>query len=177
MLFEAGEKGFDFFVVLEGRVEILAPSGETTISVTVHEAGEFTGDVDMVGGRSAIVTAVVTEAGRPGPTPPGTPVEQSPRRISMPPECTHVDRIQPVEPGTNGCEACLQMGSDWVHLRVCLLCGYVGCCDSSPHRHATKHYEGTGHPLVQSYEPGENWVWCYVDEAVVPADVPPRAHQ
>lgn len=79
--------------------------------------------------------------------------------------CDHASEARPVRPTTpEGCEECLQTHGRWVHLRVCLSCGHVGCCDSSPSRHATKHSHGTGHPLVQSYEPGEDWVWCYVDE-------------
>ncbi len=67
----------------------------------------------------------------------------------------------------NGCEECLQIGSDWVHLRLCLSCGHVGCCDSSPNKHATKHFKTTEHPIIKSFEPGENWVWCYVDKTYV----------
>ncbi|MFY9868299.1 MAG: UBP-type zinc finger domain-containing protein, partial [Candidatus Nitrosopolaris sp.] len=67
----------------------------------------------------------------------------------------------------NGCEECLQMGSDWVQLRLCLTCGHVGCCDSSPNKHATKHFKTTEHPIIKSFEPGENWEWCYVDKTYV----------
>lgn len=82
--------------------------------------------------------------------------------------CTHLDQIRNVTPSTpNGCTDCLAIGSSWVHLRECLSCGRVGCCDSSPHRHATAHYAGTRHPIIRSFEPGENWRWCYVDEALV----------
>jgi len=63
-----------------------------------------------------------------------------------------------------GCEECLQMGDTWVHLRLCLTCGHVGCCDSSKNKHATKHYHATKHPVMRSFEPGEKWMWCYVDE-------------
>jgi CPA1 family monovalent cation:H+ antiporter len=63
-----------------------------------------------------------------------------------------------------GCEECLATGSTWVHLRLCLQCGHVGCCDSSPERHATKHFESEGHPVMRSFEPGEEWRWCFVDE-------------
>ncbi len=82
-------------------------------------------------------------------------------------ECVHVDEIQPVSPRTAGCEECLRSGDRWVHLRLCLSCGHVGCCDSSPNRHATKHAAATSHPIIQSFEPGEDWRWCYVDEMVV----------
>ena len=82
-------------------------------------------------------------------------------------ECTHLDQIQDVEPSAHGCEECLQMGDAWVHLRECLICGHVGCCDSSKNRHATGHFHATAHPLVRSFQPGEDWVWCYVDEVVM----------
>jgi len=76
----------------------------------------------------------------------------------------HVVAIRQVRPRTNGCEECLRLGTPWVHLRLCLTCGHVGCCDSSPMRHARLHALGIGHPIVRSFEPGEAWRWCYVDE-------------
>jgi pyridoxine 4-dehydrogenase len=80
----------------------------------------------------------------------------------------HVSMIRPVTPCTpEGCEDCLCIGSEWVHLRLCLTCGHVGCCDSSPLRHARGHALTVGHPIVQSFEPGEDWRWCYVDESYV----------
>jgi len=78
--------------------------------------------------------------------------------------CTHVEDIRDVEPSDDGCVECLRSGSPWVHLRRCATCGHVGCCDSSPNRHATAHNASSAHPLVQSCEPGEDWYWCYVDE-------------
>ena len=82
--------------------------------------------------------------------------------------CTHIDQIREVEPGTpEGCAECLASGSAWVHLRLCLTCGHVGCCDSSPNKHATKHYRATDHPIVASFERGEDWRWCYVDRVVL----------
>jgi uncharacterized UBP type Zn finger protein len=77
--------------------------------------------------------------------------------------CTHVQSIRNVRPRTPGCEECLRIGQGWVHLRLCLSCGHVGCCDSSPGRHATRHFQATGHPMIRSLEPGESWAWCYVD--------------
>lgn len=77
--------------------------------------------------------------------------------------CDHMDDIKDVGASGNGCIDCLKIGGRWLHLRRCTLCGHVGCCDSSPNRHATAHFHGTSHPLVQSYEPGEDWYWCYVD--------------
>ncbi|HUH63267.1 MAG TPA: UBP-type zinc finger domain-containing protein [Terracidiphilus sp.] len=79
--------------------------------------------------------------------------------------CTHEkDHAKKVKPHTKGCEECLKTGGRWVHLRMCLECGHVGCCDSSPNRHARAHFHETQHPLIQSAERGENWRWCYVDE-------------
>jgi uncharacterized UBP type Zn finger protein len=79
--------------------------------------------------------------------------------------CTHAaDHIKKVKPHSKGCEECLKTGSRWVHLRMCLECGHVGCCDSSPNRHARAHFHETRHPIVQSAERGEDWKWCYADE-------------
>lgn len=84
--------------------------------------------------------------------------------------CSHKDQISDVEARTDGCEECLKIGDEWVHLRLCLACGHVGCCDQSKNRHATKHHHRTRHPLVRSFEPGEDWVWCYVDEVLMEAN-------
>lgn len=82
-------------------------------------------------------------------------------------QCTHLDQIRQVTPSADGCEECLRSGDTWVHLRECLICGHVGCCDSSKNRHATKHFHATDHPLVTSFEQGEDWMYCYVDEVVM----------
>ena len=81
--------------------------------------------------------------------------------------CTHQDQIQNPSPNTNGCEECLKMGDSWVHLRLCEICGHVGCCDSSKNRHATKHFGKTEHPIMRSLEQAEDWGWCYVDEVMI----------
>jgi uncharacterized UBP type Zn finger protein len=83
--------------------------------------------------------------------------------------CAHLDHVQVTQlpASVDGCEACLASGSRWVHLRICLECGHVGCCDSSLHRHATKHAHAAEHPIVRSIEPGEEWSWCYVDEVAM----------
>lgn len=81
--------------------------------------------------------------------------------------CGHLDQIRDLPPGARSCEECLRSGDSWVHLRLCLSCGHVGCCDSSKNRHATAHFWESRHPIVRSLEPGENWRWCYVDEIVV----------
>ena len=81
--------------------------------------------------------------------------------------CSHLDTIRDVTPSAAGCEDCLKIGAWWIHLRLCLTCGHVGCCDSSPNLHATKHFKAAGHPIVRSFEPGENWIWCFVDQVVL----------
>jgi uncharacterized UBP type Zn finger protein len=80
--------------------------------------------------------------------------------------CTHLDRIELRELPTEvaGCEDCLRSGGAWLHLRICLTCGHVGCCDDSPNRHATAHQHATEHPIIRSLQPGEDWCWCYLDE-------------
>jgi uncharacterized UBP type Zn finger protein len=91
--------------------------------------------------------------------------------------CSHLDRVADVAPSSDGCEDCLQIGGRWVHLRVCMTCGHVGCCDSSPNHHATVHFRSAGHPIIQSYEPGEDWWYCYVDDLAFEVDgAPSFAH-
>ncbi|HYK54690.1 MAG TPA: UBP-type zinc finger domain-containing protein [Candidatus Eremiobacteraceae bacterium] len=79
-------------------------------------------------------------------------------------QCTHLDKIRDVKPSARGCEDCLKTGEPWLHLRECLECGHVGCCDQSKNKHATKHFRSSGHPIMKSFEPGEDWKWCYIDE-------------
>jgi hypothetical protein len=81
-----------------------------------------------------------------------------------PETCSHLDSIRVVKPSARGCEECLKIGAHWVHLRLCRTCGHVGCCDSSPNRHATKHFRATSHPIVEGYDPPEGWGWCFLDE-------------
>ena len=78
--------------------------------------------------------------------------------------CTDLDQIKPVAPSGDGCVECLLTGGHWVHLRRCTSCGHIGCCDNSPGKHATAHFHGTQHPLIQSFEPGEDWYFCYIDD-------------
>ena len=98
--------------------------------------------------------------------------------------CGHLvkaeQRSDAVVPSTPGCRECLEAGGVWVHLRLCLTCGHVGCCDSSPNQHATKHFHATEHPVIKSFEPGETWAWCYTDESFAdeipsfPEETPPQ---
>ena len=84
--------------------------------------------------------------------------------------CAHLGGIRVTQTRTRVCEECVAAGDAWVHLRLCLECGHVGCCDSSKNRHATRHFHRSRHPLIRSIEPGERWMWCYVDE-VVPGEL------
>ena len=81
--------------------------------------------------------------------------------------CGHLDQATAVTPSSEGCEDCLPLGDTWVHLRLCMTCGHVGCCDNSKNRHATAHHDQTSHPIIRSFEPGEEWMWCYPDSLVV----------
>jgi uncharacterized UBP type Zn finger protein len=82
-------------------------------------------------------------------------------------QCTHLNRVQVTSTDKYVCEDCIKTGDDWVHLRLCLSCGHVGCCDSSKNKHATKHFRSSEHPLVRSIEPGEDWAWCYLDQTML----------
>jgi hypothetical protein len=81
--------------------------------------------------------------------------------------CTHLSSVKTARGNTDGCEECLKLGDDWVHLRLCRSCGHVGCCDDSKNRHATRHFHATRHPIISSLEPGEHWSWCFIDELVM----------
>ena len=83
------------------------------------------------------------------------------------PACAHLSAVRDVQPTSDGCEQCLAVGDPWVHLRACVTCGQVGCCDSSKNRHARRHADTAGHPIARSAEPGEDWAWCFVDRTLV----------
>jgi hypothetical protein len=92
----------------------------------------------------------------------------------MPDTCSHLDTVVDVTPSSEGCEDCLRTGGQWLHLRMCMACGHVGCCDSSPHRHASAHFRAEpDHPIIRSYEPGEDWWWCFVDQLAFEVDGAP----
>ena len=84
-------------------------------------------------------------------------------------ECSHLGSVQyfDLPDEVEGCEECLQLGTRWVHLRMCQTCGHIGCCDNSEGKHATAHYKAIGHPIIRSAQPGEDWSWCYVDELML----------
>lgn len=87
--------------------------------------------------------------------------------MKSPETCQHLEAVTAVrQPQARECDECVRMGSRWVHLRTCQTCGVTRCCDSSPNRHASKHAHDSGHPVIASAEPGERWLWCYVDESL-----------
>lgn len=118
--------------------------------------------------EGAVGTAAVVPGG-PG-LDPHTVIQT---RLRPDDRCTHIDLVRTVSPSAEGCEECLAEGSRWVHLRLCLICGHVGCCDSSPGRHARAHHHETGHPLMRSAEPGEEWAWCFEDQVTLDVVRPP----
>ena len=87
-------------------------------------------------------------------------------------ECSHTSEIRTVTPSAVGCEECLKNHTRWVHLRLCRTCGHVGCCDSSPNRHARKHWQATQHAIIEGYDPPEGWGWCFADDCEVALDAP-----
>lgn len=105
---------------------------------------------------------------KPNPLPLRVGSTARRRSEKIPPmNCTHLAELPPdVRPNSKGCAECLARGDSWVHLRLCMSCGNVGCCDSSKNKHATKHFHRSKHPIVRSLEPGEEWGWCYVDEVM-----------
>jgi uncharacterized UBP type Zn finger protein len=91
---------------------------------------------------------------------------QDDKGINMAKKCKHLNQIKISTTDSHVCEECVKLGDTWVHLRMCMICGNVGCCDSSKNKHATKHFHHTSHPEMRSIEPGEEWIWCYVDEMI-----------
>ena len=94
----------------------------------------------------------------------------------MPATCAHQNMILDVQPSSEGCEDCLAAGlHNWMHLRMCQECGHIGCCDQSPGKHATAHFHSSTHPLIRSFEPGEDWYWCYIDDLFFEVEGAPPA--
>ena len=139
---------------------------------TVLRAGDVLvlgGSVDAFARAAALFRADAAGESTPEPPPKRAAIDTD-QLIRFEPQqgtCAHVDEINAVTPSAPGCEACLEAGDTWIHLRICTVCGHVGCCDSSKNKHATKHHHATGHAIVRSLEPGETWGWCYVDERML----------
>lgn len=132
-------------------VRIVVSTNDPTEADALRDAGADAVVVLDEGDVSPLVAQVLAEAADPLVDPNGS-------------ACTHLDQIRDVIPSGAGCEECRKMGDSWVHLRLCLSCGKVACCDSSKNRHASRHAHDAGHPIVQSFEPHEDWRWCYVDQ-------------
>lgn len=98
---------------------------------------------------------------------PINPAKITQQEAPMNPTCNHLNLLKEVTPSKDGCEECLVLGDRWVHLRICQVCGHVGCCDSSKNKHSTKHFHSTNHPIIKSFEPGEDWGWCYIDKTYI----------
>ncbi|HEX6747282.1 MAG TPA: cation:proton antiporter [Longimicrobium sp.] len=133
-------------------------------------------DLALVGTAEAFARAapLFRPAGGSLPPPPSPPARawvDTEQVVTLEPahpgRCPHLLQVRPVHPGSRGCEECLRTGDDWVHLRICMSCGHVGCCDDSRNRHAAAHFHATAHPVMRSIEPGETWGWCYVDRLEV----------
>ncbi|GAB4435429.1 MAG: cation:proton antiporter [Chloroflexi bacterium OHK40] len=135
---------------------------EDEVSITAL-LGRVMGDYEL---EAVEVGAYVAEARAMSNGAARRPVALSPT-AGQARGCTHAVGLGEVVPKTDGCEECLRMGDTWVHLRVCMICGHVGCCDSSKNKHATRHFHETEHPVVRSLEPGESWGWCYVDKTLL----------
>jgi CPA2 family monovalent cation:H+ antiporter-2 len=131
--------------------------------------------------RAHDVRRFYADAGPPlAARPPQHAVVDTQARIDValdPGACPHVAETRPVLPRSAGCEECLRTGDSWVHLRVCLTCGHVGCCDSSPNRHARRHHDDEGHHVVRSGEPGESWVFCFADDRILAEETDPPVRE
>ncbi|MEM7587981.1 MAG: cation:proton antiporter [Acidobacteriota bacterium] len=163
-----------------GANEVVTEELESTLQVCADilalygtESGEITAHAEAV--RELARRGELDQpepsalSAEPAPSPSGSPRGiDTESYVELEPDleagCPHVDRIRPVLPSAVGCEECLRKGEKWVHLRICMTCGHVGCCDSSPGKHATAHYHATGHPIMRSLEPGEDWGWCFACE-------------
>lgn len=142
--------------------ESVPPDAHAWASTTLRDAflESFRGAVLLCGAFALLGAAV---AALTIPPVPAAPADED----AMAPACEHVASIVDLRASGDGCPQCVRMGDSWVHLRLCLSCGHVGCCDSSKNRHATEHFWASRHPIVRSLEPGEDWRWCYVDEIAV----------
>jgi CPA2 family monovalent cation:H+ antiporter-2 len=172
-----GDLHLDGYLIRVLRIEADGATVEDPAEDAVLPAGAA---VTFAGATDAFTRAADLFRPRDGRAPTDLPASppamradwiDTTRPISFDPNpnagCAHLDHVHDVTPGTQGCAECLRDGTRWVHLRVCLECGHVGCCDSSPGRHATAHFHATGHPVMRSIERGERWGWCFVDEVML----------
>ena len=154
----------DLSRALNNEIQIVLRTPEEADPAELESIGDdiaFSSDPDEV---LALVSARIRSKEKPEPALEPVDLSQTQRRAER---CDHVAAIDPVVPSSDVCEDCARMGDTWVHLRVCMTCGYVGCCDDSKNRHASKHHAAEGHPIVRSFEPGEVWAWCFEHEIML----------
>jgi len=150
--------------------ELVRDHGVPAEQVEAHEAALRSGGYRALRGQAETTGATPPNDApttQGAPTPHAVDTECVLALSARTAGCRHLDQIRPVTPSARGCEECLRTGDDWVHLRLCMTCGHVGCCDSSRNKHATRHHQSTTHPIAKSLEPGEDWAWCYVDEVML----------
>jgi monovalent cation:H+ antiporter-2, CPA2 family len=162
----------DVPAMTERVVSVARLLNETMIIIAVAETDEEGDALRALGANRVIVVEGSTERAVVEHTLSATRAVDAAAGSAVPAAqangCSHLDQIRAVQPRTpGGCEECLQIGSRWTHLRMCMTCGHVGCCDTSPNRHARRHYHDSGHPIMQSVEPGESWGWCVIDDVKV----------
>jgi monovalent cation:H+ antiporter-2, CPA2 family len=161
--------GLTTVAIRRGRDTLADPDRD--LRLQAGDELELTGSADAFAGAAPLFRPSGADVAEIVPTMPGRGRVDTSATVELtltrPTSCTHIADVQAVRPSAPGCEECLRSGDAWVHLRVCMACGHVGCCDSSPNKHATAHHRGTGHPVMRSLEPGEQWGWCYVDEALL----------
>ena len=145
-----------------GADRVAAEDLESTAALLEETLSEYGIDPEAVRRLQEALRSGTHAATTSGPTGP-EPIRLSEEQAASS-RCRHVQQTRPVFRSADGCEECLRTGDRWVHLRICMTCGHVGCCDASNNRHATAHHRATDHPVVKSAEPGEDWAWCYVDE-------------
>jgi CPA2 family monovalent cation:H+ antiporter-2 len=149
-----------------GASAVVAEDAEGVAGILAEVLGAYGVAPATIAGHQETLRRVPGLDG-PGAAVPGQPTVRLTARQRRSERCTHAEQTRAVRPSAPGCEECLRLGDVWVHLRVCMTCGHVGCCDESKNRHATAHHRDTGHPIVKSLDPGEDWAWCYEDQTVL----------
>ena len=149
-----------------GATTVVAEDRESVVRLLAEVLAAYEVDAQTIARQQEALRSAGGPGGDAASGLMATTVRLTPRQRRSE-RCAHAGRTGAVRPSAPGCEECLRLGDDWVHLRLCMTCGHVGCCDESKNRHATGHHGATGHPIVRSLEPGEDWAWCYADETML----------